>query len=106
MLIIKNKILPFGRHYLAINLFGIIFAKGNLTAQLCNHEKIHTLQQIEMLFLFFYIWYVFEWVIKSITYKSFIKGYRNISFEREAYDNDNNLNYKKERRLFSWIHYL
>lgn len=106
MLIINNKILPIGRNYMAMNLFGIIFTKGRLSPQLKNHEFIHTLQQLEMLFLFFYMWYVTEWIIKSIRYKSFFKGYINISFEREAYGNANKLNYRKHRKAFNWIHYL
>lgn len=30
----------------------------------------------------------------------------NISFEREAYTNDNNLEYLKDRKYFAWIKYL
>jgi len=30
-----------------------------------------------------------------------IKGYRNISFEKEAYNNDNNLDYLKTRKWFA-----
>jgi len=33
-------------------------------------------------------------------------AYRNISFEREAYDNDDNLNYIKERKHYSWLKYI
>jgi hypothetical protein len=38
----------------------------------------------EMLYIPFYLWYGVEWLVKL-----FCKGnaYRNISFEREAYDN-------------------
>jgi hypothetical protein len=34
------------------------------------------------------------------------KAYRSISFEREAYDNETNLYYLKERRTFGFIKYL
>jgi len=30
----------------------------------------------------------------------------NLSFEREAYQNMNNLNYLNQRRPFAWIKYL
>ena len=32
--------------------------------------------------------------------------YRNISFERECYDNQHNLDYLKTRKFFNWINYI
>lgn len=53
MIIIKNTIIPFGK-FKAINLFGIIFYKGSYpTKDTINHEKIHTAQMKEMLYIFF-----------------------------------------------------
>ena len=43
MKIIYNKIIPF-RGFIAINLFGILFAREELNAVTINHEKIHTAQ--------------------------------------------------------------
>lgn len=106
MRIIHNKFLPLGKSYLAINLFGVIFAKGELNSVLRNHEYIHTLQQREMLFLFFYLWYVLEWIFRVIQYRSFNKGYYHISFEEEAYTNQRNLIYDQERHRFAWWKYL
>ena len=68
-----------------------------------NHETIHFQQQLELLVIPFYILYVLEWVVKSIIYMSFKKGYYNISFEREAYDNDENYTYLEERKRYSWF---
>lgn len=62
-----------------------------------NHEKIHWIQQMEMLILPFYILYVIFWVFY---------GYRNMPFEKEAYENDENLGYLKERKLYSWMKYF
>lgn len=64
---------------------------------LINHERIHLRQQLEMLFFGFVILYFIE------LYK---KGYMGISFEQEAYRNQHNLNYLKEREWFSWRKYL
>ena len=104
MKIIYNNIVPFPG-YKAINLFGILFVRegAKISEQDLNHESIHTAQMKEMLYIFFYIWYVLEWVIRL-----FMKGnaYRNISFEREAYDNENNLKYLDERDNFSWCKYI
>ncbi len=64
---------------------------------LINHERIHLRQQLEMLVIPFYIWYLIA---------LYRKGYNNISFEKEAYANEINLNYLKRRRIFAFIKYL
>ncbi len=106
MKIIHNKYIPFGKDMIAINLFGIIFTKRKLSRVDQNHEYIHTLQQIELLFAFFYLLYVIEWIVRVIQTRSFIKGYLRISFEREAYENQRNMGYRKTRSLFAWYKYL
>lgn len=73
---------------------------------LINHEKIHLKQQQELLIIPFYIWYVTEWLLRSIFYLDTYKAYQNISFEREAYYNENNLDYLNQRKFFSFIKYL
>lgn len=70
-------------------------------ARIINHESIHIKQQEEMLIIPFYIWYVTEWFIKLFFYGK--KAYYNISFEREAYDNDDNLSYLSNRKHYAWI---
>lgn len=101
MKIIRQNILP-PKGFLAINLFGLLFCKkdAKINDVIVNHESIHTAQMKEMLYIPFYLWYVTEWLIKLL-----FKGnaYRNISFEREAYDNQYNLNYLKERKRYNWI---
>ena len=101
---IRNNIIPFAG-YKAMNLFGVLFVRGNARIDdiTLNHEKIHTAQIKEMIYVFFYIWYVTEWIIRL-----FMKGnaYRNISFEREAYTNQDNLNYLKNRELFDFTNYI
>lgn len=104
MKIIYNNIIPFPG-YKAINLFGILFVrKGyNMSDEDINHEAIHTAQMKEMLYIFFYVWYIVEWVIRL-----FKKGnaYRNISFEQEAYNNEDNLEYLNNRKHYEWFKYL
>lgn len=104
MKIIYNNIIPFPG-YKAINLFGLLFVrKGAVMSEKdINHESIHTAQMKEMLYIFFYIWYIIEWVIRL-----FKKGnaYRNISFEQEAYSNENNLEYLKDRKHYAWFKYI
>ena len=100
-----------------------------------NHERIHWQQQLEMFaavvflclltegilllngifawwfilflvipFAYWYLWYLIEWLIRL-----FINGkqaYVSISFEREAYENDENLAYLDNRKFFAQLGYL
>jgi hypothetical protein len=52
----------------------------------------------ELAFIFFYIIYFFEWLVRLFINKN---AYRNISFEKEAYSNEKNLEYLKNRKCFS-----
>ena len=58
-----------------------------------QHEEIHWCQQKEMLVLPFYILYLIEYIFK---------GYYEISFEVEAYQNQFNKDYLKTRKHYSW----
>lgn len=77
---------------------------GNLN--LVNHEKIHFYQQLELLLIPFYVFYVLNYLINLLKFRNHHKAYLNISFEKEAYANDQNLNYLKNRRLYAWIKHL
>lgn len=104
MKIIRTKYLP-PKNYDAINILGVLFAHPGveLTKELINHERIHTRQMLEMLILPFYLWYLIEWLIRLPMAGN---AYMNLSFEREAYQNMNDLDYLSHRRLFAWMQYL
>ena len=53
--------------FYAINLFGIIFTVQELNAAELNHERIHTAQQRELLYIGFYLWYMFESLLEPGT---------------------------------------
>lgn len=57
----------------------------------------------EMLYLFFYLWYAIEWLIRLCGRKN---AYRNISFEKEAYFNEHNTKYLENRKHYAWIKHL
>nr|DAO60404.1 MAG TPA: hypothetical protein [Caudoviricetes sp.] len=104
-MIIRNSILPI-RGFKCINLFGILFVrKGcDMNSYDMNHEMIHTRQMLEMLVLPFYIWYCVEFLIKLVfVYRNSKSAYRAISFEREAFNNQDNLIYLKKRKHFAWF---
>lgn len=101
--------------------------KEEMPQHIRNHECIHARQWVECMlasgviiwalvlfadisawwfslsFLMFYILYVLEYLIKLIPYGN--DAYRNISFEREAYDNQYDSNYLENGDYFMWLHY-
>lgn len=107
MKIIYNNIIPV-KGFRAMNLFGVVFARNefkDLSQRTLNHEAIHTAQMREMLYMFFYLWYVIEWLVKLCRFGR-KKAYRNISFEREAYENQFEYTYLKRRKKYSWLERL
>nr|DAL76362.1 MAG TPA: hypothetical protein [Caudoviricetes sp.] len=99
-----NKIIPF-KGYKCINLFGVLFVRKGCTMRErdYNHEAIHTKQMKELLYVPFYILYILEWLYR-LTQKG--NAYKNVSFEKEAYDNENDMDYLNKREYFSWIKYI
>lgn len=72
-----------------------------------NHEFIHTLQQWEMTYPLFYLWYGVEYLVRLVQCRfNADKAYYSISFEREAYANERNFDYSRQRRPFAWLQYL
>ena len=111
MKIIYNRFIPF-KGFEAINLFGVMFVrlktdgtKPVISEVDINHESIHTEQMKELLYVFFYIWYFIEWLIKVLL-PPYDTAYKDISFECEAKLNQYNTGYLKTRRRYSWIHYI
>lgn len=128
MIIIKFPFL-LKLHTLAFTFFPFIFVRDEKiknNAITMNHEKIHAMQQIEMMIttfvllfipfpfwfsvLFslasFYIWYYTEYLIRAIGLGSFSEAYYKISFEMEAYSNERNMQYRKERIVWAFLKYI
>ena len=80
MKIIHNPLLP-PRRYDAVNILGLLLCrKGTtLTADLIQHERIHTAQMREMGFVGFYLWYLLEWLVRLP-----MKGTRRSTCRQEA----------------------
>ena len=102
MKIIINNILP-PKGFKCINLFGILFCRRQLNKIDINHETIHTKQGQELLWIGFYLWYIIEYLIRLIMYRDTKLAYKNISFEREAYQNQSNLDYLSNRKHYNWL---
>jgi hypothetical protein len=103
-MIIYNKFIPFNG-FKAMNFFGIIFARKQLNEVDINHEKIHTAQMKDLLFIGFYIWYLIEWIWKLFEYRDFMEAYKHISFEKEAYAQQDNMYYLSYRDNFEFLVY-
>lgn len=104
-IIVKSPLAP--KKY-CINIFGTFWVRDDswIDRYVINHEKIHTAQMRELLFIPFYLIYVLEWTVRLVKYRNRDRAYRNISFEREAYSNANDLDYLKLRKAYSWLRYL
>lgn len=106
MKVIENNILP-PKGYKAITIGPFIFIRRGtkLSEMDCNHEAIHWEQYKETLVVGFFLIYVIEFIYKFL----FIYGgewkktYHNLSMEKEAYMNQENLEYIKNRKHYKWI---
>lgn len=125
MKVVYSKILPI-KGYFAMNLFGVCFIRKEYKGyegttymeSSINHESIHTCQILDFTpvwmpqwlrltvgGIIFYLLYFLEWIFRLLT-PPMKTAYRDISFEREAYHNDNNFSYIEGRKRFSWIKYI
>ena len=92
----------------AITLFGHVFTRKSEAElikwldtysgkRMANHERIHMLQaeSFKTGYFGFYVRYIGEWVRNLFVYGFNMDAYRNISFEREAYMNQEDFNYSE-----------
>lgn len=99
----------FTKNFRGLAIFPFIILKENSlksNSTLINHEKIHIRQQLELLWVIFFVWYGIEFLVRLIQFKNIYEAYQNISFEKEAYQNDTNLNYLKQRKFWKFAQYL
>lgn len=83
----------------------LLIKQKSPSAVLINHERIHFRQQIELLIVPFYLWYFGEYFMYRLRGQSEHQAYRNICFEKEAYQNDENLSYLKKRSMWAFLNY-
>ena len=106
MKVIESNIIPFPG-YIAINLFGFVFVRKDRwnkktqhdQERILNHESIHTAQMKELGYIFFYVFYLLEWMFRLIFHTD--SAYEGISFEREAYTNQLDYSYLDHRKHFA-----
>lgn len=117
MKVIVNKYIPF-HGYIAMSFYNIIFWREEYAYKLSdedkykqtvNHESIHEAQMRDFCKwlpiggTIFYILYLFEWLYKVLfKYPFSHKAYKDISFEKEAKQNEDNLEYLNNRKRFAF----
>lgn|SRR5690606_18209688 len=106
LLIVSRFFVPKGYSGITIFPFIILRERQNQKGTLINHEKIHIRQQLETAVVLFFIWYTIEFLVRYLMVGNKRQAYRNISFEREAYANDTNPNYLKQRSTWAFLRYL
>ncbi|RPE00148.1 hypothetical protein EGM88_02470 [Aureibaculum marinum] len=107
MILFSRYLIP--KNYTGLAIYPFIFLKNKSLSDnwvLINHERIHLKQQLELLWIFFFIWYTLEFLFHLVVFRNWHKAYKNISFEKEAYQNEGNPNYLNERKPWSFLEYL
>ena len=84
----------------------ILLRRKSPSTKLINHECIHLRQQLEMGLLPFYIWYFVEYLIRLVQFRKHYLAYLHISFEQEAYRNEDDLEYLETRRFWAFLRYM
>ena len=128
-MIIRNKHIPF-KGFAVMNILGFLFVREEveMTAEILNHEAIHTRQQYEImvasaiLFLWVvntYSWlcylliifampmvlYALAWLV-ALVLPPYNSAYKDSPFEREAYANQHYPKYLDSRPYFAWVRYI
>ena len=87
----------------AITIGPLVFSRGEMSDITKNHESIHWQQYIETGILGFIILYYSFYFWNLLRYRDGELAYYMIPFEKEAYDNDDNLEYLTTRKRYSWL---
>ena len=65
------------------------------------HETIHIIQEAELLVIGFYLVYIFNYLYNRIKGMNHDKAYRNIIFEKEAYEFEKKPKYLNKRQKYA-----
>ena len=108
MFVVVNKFI-LAKHFDGVVLWPFIVVRRKelkKNSRFMNHERIHLRQQLELLIIFFFVWYFFEYFIRLIKYRDSYKAYSKICFEREAYVNEGKPAYLTQRPFWNFRKYL
>ena len=107
ILIVSKYLIPKGFRGLTVFPFVVVRYRNDRDyLVLMNHERIHLRQQIELMVLPFFVLYGLDYLVKLIRYRDTNLAYRNVVFEREAYENEIDLMYLKSRSFWRFLRYI
>ena len=118
-----------GGRGIAVTIFPFVFYSNKYVKVkqiIQTHETIHIQQQLECglagVFLFiigvvfidqvlvflpavflYYILYLIMYIVNRIKYRNSFEAYKNIPFEKEAFKNENQVEYPIFRKTFAWL---
>jgi len=87
----------------AITIGPFVFSRGEMSDVTKNHETIHWQQYIETGIIGFVILYYSFYLYNYIKCRNGRLAYYSIPFEKEAYDNHEDMEYCMTRKRYSWI---
>lgn len=90
----------------AITIGPLVFSRGEMSDVTKNHETIHWQQYKETLIIGFLLLYLAFWAWGLMKYRDGKVAYAMIPFEREAYGNDEDFEYLKNRKHYAWLDYI
>ena len=87
----------------AITLGFVVFARGDMSETTKRHETIHFQQYLETLFIGILLLYFYDYCKSRLEGVSGSESYREIRAEKEAYENQHDLDYLEKRLRWKWI---
>jgi len=89
----------------AITIGPFVFCRNTISEVTKSHENIHWQQYLDVGVVLFPILYYFYYIKYFLLTRDGKSAYYLIPFEREAYANQEDLDYWKNRKRFSWLKY-
>ena len=102
--VILSKIAPINIWAIAFGLW--VWCRGELSEKTKRHECIHFQQQLELGFALQWAIYACSYLYHLIRLRDPREAYYAISFEREAYGNESDRDYLKNRKRYAWVKYI
>ena len=95
--------LPGGADAMALWPFVLVRRGERTPAWIIHHERIHFLQQLECLYVGFFLVYGIEYLYLRFWRRlGHYRAYRAVRFEQEAYRHQRDPHYLAERKPFAW----
>ena len=90
----------------AITIGPLVFSRGKISESTRRHETIHWQQYIETFILGFLLLYFGFYIASLFKGRGGRDSYMEIPFEREAYENQEDKEYLKNRKRFAWVKHV